>query len=168
MYAEPTSCASFVGNFNIEEIQNQYLCTLPFPDITTEIPYPRNRTWQENDGWGNKWSMVWHCTFTFYQFFIRPRRRKNSCNKYSKLQKSLKAVENWSLNNHFLAETSCLSFYLLSLLSHLPCLSVLSLSCLFWFHKCFEKERVLTSGHGCEILSKLGWILKSDRNCQIW
>ena len=106
MYAEPTSCASFVGNFNIEEIQNQYLCTLPFPDITTEIPYPRNRTWQENDGWGNKWSMVWHCTFTFYQFFIRPRRRKNSCNKYSKLQKSLKAVENWSLNNHFLAETS--------------------------------------------------------------
>ena len=100
MYAEPTSCASFVRNFNIEEIQNQYLCTQPFPDVTTEIPYPRNRTWQENDGWGNKWSMLWYCTFTFYQCFIRPCRLEHSCNKYSKLQKSLKAVETWSLKHH--------------------------------------------------------------------
>ena len=76
------------------------VCTLPFPDITTEIPYPRNRALQENDGWGNKWSMLWYCTFTFYQCFIRPCRLEHSCNKYSKLQKSLKAVETWSLKHH--------------------------------------------------------------------
>ena len=93
MYAEPTSCASFVGNFNIEEIQNQYLCTLPFPDITTEIPSPRNRTWQENDGWENKWSMLWRCTFTFYQILyglVGERTRAINIQNFKSLSKQLR------------------------------------------------------------------------------
>ena len=93
MYAEPTSCASFVGNFNIEEIQNQYLCTLPFPDITTEIPSPRNRTWQENDVWENKWSMLWRCTFTFYQILyglVGERTRAINIQNFKSLSKQLR------------------------------------------------------------------------------